>query len=599
MAESRGLGTRLHHAYYVLAAFELLTVAGALYLTHQMTSMFDHSLAVNKEWEQRVRAYAALDHTVADLRAPLNGLFVSEDLPAERRRFASALATFERLSAAARQEAAQGIEGSARVQIETDFDEMERSTAAMAREASRVFDAFTPEHTEHAARMLGLADGSLIALRHATFKLQDDAVASSVRALEDQDRAATALRGSETIIGAGIVVMVIAASLYGRRVSMRMHAAAAEREQHLERIRASEQALRQTEERLQLAARATNDALWDWELRSNTVWWNDAFAALFASPGKVPSLDGWKSLVHPDDRERVERSLRQFLSGPSDMWTAEYRFRRADGGYAWILDRGYVIREADGTARRMISSMMNITDRKEAERMKSDFVSFVSHQLRTPLSGMKWMLELAADSEGLPDMAREYVADASESASRLSALVNDLLDVARLESGRLVAAPQRLQLTELTTAVAAELQPLASEKSLTLDLSYDPDTRAVFADGQLFRQVVTNLLSNAVKYTPRGGRIAVSLTERDGTVTWSVTDTGVGVPKAAQSRLFEKFYRADNAVSMETEGTGLGLHLVRLIVEQAGGRVWCESEEGKGATFAFTLPSLAGEEEMA
>src|SRR5262249_22823946 len=158
--------------------------------------------------------------------------------------------------------------------------------------------------------------------------------------------------------------------------------------------RTSEQALRRTEERLQLAARATNDALWDWELRTNAVWWNDAFGELFAPGGAAPSLDVWTSLVHPEDRERVERSLKQFLAGRSEQWAAEYRFRRPDGGYAWILDRGHVIREADGSPRRMVSSMMDITERKEAERMKSDFVSFVSHQLRTPLSGMSWMLEL-------------------------------------------------------------------------------------------------------------------------------------------------------------------------------------------------------------
>ena len=597
-AKLRAFSGRLDYAYYLLVVFELLTVAGALYLTHQMTSMFDRSLTTNRAWQQRVRAYAALDHAVADVRPPLDELFVSEDLPRERQRFSVALARFERLTAAARQEAVQAIDGDARALIDANFDQIGRATTAMAQEASRVFDAFNVEHTDRAARMLGLAEQSLQSLRDATVKLQDDAITSSVRALEEQDQAAASLRGSETVIAVGIVVMVIAASVYGRRISVRMHAAAGERERHVEALRASEQALRQTEERLQLAARATNDALWDWELRTNAVWWNDAFATLF-TPGQVtPSLDAWKALVHPEDRERVERGLQQFLSGRSDVWSAEYRFSTADGAPAWILDRGYVIREPDGTPRRMVSSMMNITERKEAERMKSDFVSFVSHQLRTPLSGVSWMLELAADSDGLPDLAREYITDARASASRLSTLVNDLLDIARLESGRLVAMPEPLSLTALTAAVVSEMQPLVSEKALKLDVWYAPDAHRVSADPQLLRQVVTNLLSNAVKYTPGGGRISVEVAEHDGLLTWSVADTGVGVPKDAQPRLFEKFYRAENAITMETEGTGLGLHLVRLIVEQAGGRVWCESEEGHGAVFAFTLPVLAVKEDV-
>lgn len=124
----------------------------------------------------------------------------------------------------------------------------------------------------------------------------------------------------------------------------------------------------------------------------------------------------------------------------------------------------------------------------------------------------------------------------------------------------------------------------------------DASLTDVFADAQLLRQVLGNLLSNAIKYTPPGGRIVVTISRHDGSVTWAVKDTGVGIPRAAQARLFEKFYRAENAMSLDSEGTGLGLHLVRLIVEHAGGRVWCESEEGRGATFAFTLPAMSSVE---
>lgn len=112
----------------------------------------------------------------------------------------------------------------------------------------------------------------------------------------------------------------------------------------------------------------------------------------------------------------------------------------------------------------------------------------------------------------------------------------------------------------------------------------------MFADPQLLRQVVLNLASNAIKYCPTAGDIGVRLTRDHEVVRWQIQDTGVGIPKESQRHLFEKFYRADNVASLETDGTGLGLYLVRLIVEQMGGRVWCESEEGRGATFAFTAP---------
>lgn len=361
-------------------------------------------------------------------------------------------------------------------------------------------------------------------------------------------------------------------------------------------LRAAQCALRRSEERFQYVARATNDALWDWDVAAGTVWWNEGFERQTGHRG-APSVEFWLSLVHPDDAARVGASLHMFFESLEESWTGEYRFRRADGSYAWMLDRGLAIRADDGRCVRMIGSMMDITERKQAESMKSDFVSFVSHQLRTPLSGMSWMLELASETPGIPEDARAYLADARESAARLSTLVNDLLDIAKLESGRLSAVPESLALSDLTASVVSEMRPLAAGKSLAMEVSCDPRVSRVFADAQLLRQVVTNLLSNAVKYTPPGGRIAVRLAQQNGSVTWTVRDTGVGVPKHAQARLFEKFYRANNAISVDAEGTGLGLHLVRLIVEQAGGRVWCESEEGQGATFAFTLPAMAAEKE--
>lgn len=352
--------------------------------------------------------------------------------------------------------------------------------------------------------------------------------------------------------------------------------------------RAASEALRSAEERLQLAARATNDALWDWDIPAGTVWWSQGFKTLFGHDAP-PTCDVWLSLVHPDDAKRVGQSIEHFLQQQDEVWTAEYRFRCRDERYAWVLDRAFAMRGPDGSARRMVGSMMNITDRKEAERNKSDFVSFVSHQLRTPLSGMRWMLELAAEADGMPAEARGYIDDARESAHRLVSLVNDLLDIARLEGGRSHAVAESIDLDGITRSVLSELGPLAAAKRHHVVTDLQP-AAPVLGDPQMARQVVLNLLSNAIKYTPPSGQILVSVRRQNGSVRWSVKDSGIGVPRRAQSRLFEKFYRADNVLVMEAEGTGLGLHLVRLIVEQAGGRVWCESEEGAGALFAFTWP---------
>jgi PAS domain S-box-containing protein len=247
-------------------------------------------------------------------------------------------------------------------------------------------------------------------------------------------------------------------------------------------------------------------------------------------------------------------------------------------------------RDAAGDVVGLTLTLQDVTKEREVSQMKSDFVSFVTHQLRTPLSGIKWMLELAGQQEHIPADTLTYIEDAHGAAERLITLVNDLLDISRLERGRLDVRPRPTDLAALTGEVLAEVRRLAQDKGHRVSVSAPADLPPVLADPQLMRQVILNLASNAIKYTRPGGELAVRMSREVSSVLWAIQDNGIGIPKEAQRRLFEKFYRADNVYTIETEGTGLGLYLVRLIVERFGGRVWCESEEGQGATFLFTLP---------
>src|SRR5262249_8900037 len=231
---------------------------------------------------------------------------------------------------------------------------------------------------------------------------------------------------------------------------------------------------------------------------------------------------------------------------------------------------------------------------QETLRMRNDFVSFVTHQLRTPLAGIKWMLELATDAENAEEVS-SYIQDARESAERLIRLVNDLLDASRLEGGKLQVVLAPLQLREVTAHVLADLVSLVHEKGHTLTVDAPPALPDAMLDLQLLRQVIVNLVSNAIKYTPRGGRIGITIGHDRTGLQWSIRDSGIGIPKAGQARLFQKFYRAENGLTMDTEGTGLGLYLVRLIVERFGGTIVCESEEGQGTLFRFTLPLAIGQ----
>ena len=288
------------------------------------------------------------------------------------------------------------------------------------------------------------------------------------------------------------------------------------------------------------------------------------------------------------DSDRVFDDLGAILQKPDQGGEGDLELKRSGRTIHWF---GHPIKDASGTTIGFTLTLHDVTHERQVSQMKTDFVSFVTHQLRTPLAGIKWMLELAAQSSDVPTEAGSYVDDARTAAERLIGLVNDLLDISRLESGKLLVTLSPTSLGKLTQSSIDDLGALIRDKDLQLSVAGAADAPLVMADPQLLRQVIMNLTSNALKYTPSGGEISIRIERHDaGRARWTITDSGIGIPKSAQGRLFEKFYRAENVHMVETEGTGLGLYLVRLIIERLAGEVWCESEEGRGSAFIFTLP---------
>ena len=285
--------------------------------------------------------------------------------------------------------------------------------------------------------------------------------------------------------------------------------------------------------------------------------------------------------------QRMFAALRSLVDDPEHGGQGDLELRALRRTLHWMSQP---TKDSAGANSGFTLTFHDVTHEREVSRMKSDFVSFVTHQLRTPLAGIRWMLELAAQDPGVPADAASYVQDARQAAQRLIQLVNDLLDISRLERGKLTVSATPVDLGELTREVLAETAVLVQEKGHRVSVAGDADAPRVLADGQLLRQVVVNLVSNAIKYTPPAGTIEIRLERNGAALRWSIRDSGIGIPALSQPKLFEKFYRAENVLTLETEGTGLGLYLVRLIMEQLDGRVWCESEEGAGATFLFTLP---------
>lgn len=268
------------------------------------------------------------------------------------------------------------------------------------------------------------------------------------------------------------------------------------------------------------------------------------------------------------------------------VFEVELSIERPDGKRVAISVNAAPLIEVDGGVAGVIASVSDVTRRKEVEHLKDAFVSTVSHELRTPLASLRGFAELMLEREFSPEKRREFLRIIHAESIRLGALVDDFLDIQRLESGRAVYDFRSLELAPMLEDTRA----LFASGKHVLRLSVPPRLPAVRADSDRLRQVLTNLVSNAQKFSPPGSEIALEARCAGDEVIVSVVDHGVGIDAETLPRLFEKFFRADNPETRNTGGTGLGLALVKEIVEAHGGRVWVESERGRGSRFHFSLP---------
>ena len=225
---------------------------------------------------------------------------------------------------------------------------------------------------------------------------------------------------------------------------------------------------------------------------------------------------------------------------------------------------------------------------READRLKDEFVALISHDLRTPLTSITGYVELALEDD-LSDEVRGFLDVVARNSERLLALVNDLLFVARLQAGEMSLERTEVDLADVVRDAVHALEPRAAAKGITLTCTVD-SVPALRADRGRVLQVLDNLVSNAVKFTPEGGFVHVSVRRDAGCVAVEVTDSGIGIPPEAQRRLFERFYRAENAVERQVPGTGLGLYISRAIADAHEGRLTVRSELGQGSTFRLELP---------
>lgn len=228
----------------------------------------------------------------------------------------------------------------------------------------------------------------------------------------------------------------------------------------------------------------------------------------------------------------------------------------------------------------------------QANQMKSEFVSIVSHQLRTPLTGVKWAINLIVEeySQALDKKQLELIKDLKDNNQRMINLVNDLLSVSRIDQGRLDLNPEKTSLKKLTQELIKEYTPIAKASNIELSLQAESNLPSVFIDQRAIRLALGNLIDNGIRYTKGGNQVKINLIKKAKSVRYEVEDHGVGIPKEDQKKIFQKFFRSRNVMKYQTEGTGLGLFIAKAIIEASKGKIGFRSQENKGSTFWIELP---------
>jgi PAS domain S-box-containing protein len=368
----------------------------------------------------------------------------------------------------------------------------------------------------------------------------------------------------------------------------------------------SELAARQSVERFELVARATNDAVWDWDLRTDAIWWNDGFQTLFGYEREEIGGDitSWISRIHPVDLASVQQSIDAVIDGGGTSWSSEYRFRRRDGTYAIVFDRGYVLRDPDGNPMRMIGAMLDITERKRLEEQlrqsqKMDAIGQLSGGIAHDFNNLLTVIQCNAMlliEDDVSQERRAYAEDITQAAERAASLTRQLLMLSR----RQVMQPTALDLNDVVRNLMRMLRRIVGE-DIHVYAGYAIEMPLLRGDVGMLEQVLLNLVVNARDAMPRGGHLTIctsvkEVDEAEATrrpeispgryACLEVRDTGAGVDAEVLPHVFEPFFTTKPV----GKGTGLGLATVYGIVQQHDGWIDVTTEPGAGTTFSIYLP---------
>lgn len=298
------------------------------------------------------------------------------------------------------------------------------------------------------------------------------------------------------------------------------------------------------------------------------------------------SMENFKFLI---ERDYEVKGAKEIKAGAENEEELTINFAQQDLTYKVITEK---VTDKNGETLGVMKIFYNLTREKMIDKMKSEFISIAAHQLRTPLSAIKWVVKMVLDGDAgkLNKEQEKLLSKGYASNERIINLVNDMLNVSRIEEGRFGYNFQKEDYSKTLKRHIDDLEPIIKKKSIKLKLEAPEKMLSVFMDKSKMDLVFQNLLENAVKYTPEFGKILIAIEKGDKFLKTRIKDNGVGIPEKDQPKLFSKFFRAENVMRMQTEGSGLGLFIVKNIIKKHGGEISFKSEEGKGTEFVFTIP---------
>jgi PAS domain S-box-containing protein len=580
---SRANRSTIQLLFLGLAALTLLVLGLSFGLFHHLASRHEAAVVLNRENAEQLSRVDRLENIEVALDAPGNDIFLSGDAPRERKRVADAGVAFRTEAHSLRGKLIGFRDARALEKVEIAA----AAAAVVERDAYRTIDAFSRADLSAASHAMAEMDQAHTRVFEPLQRLANALRAKESLAFRNQESEFARIWLQEKIIGMALLLLTAAIVIYGRRAAREMITAARDRETYMDSIA-------RLHRKTELILESAGDGLFGTDLLGISTFVNPAAAHILGYEPEELVGRHMHRVIHSRHEDGTGYPWNECVAchnlrdgGPrsatSVFWTKSGESVPVDLTATAMLDE-------KGAVTGSVMTFRDISERRAVDRMKDEFVSTVSHELRTPLTSIRGALGLLVSGRlgVLPEKAARLLEIASTNTDRLVRLINDILDIERMESGKATLSKVPTDATELVRQATDIMRPLADQAGITITVNAVGAPLVV--DPDRIVQTLTNLIANAVKFSPLHSTIHVSAQATDGAVVFQVADQGRGIPPEKLDVVFERFKQVDASNSRDRGGSGLGLAICRSIVRQHGGEISVQSEMGHGSEFSFTIP---------